>query len=77
MIRAKHVNQDVSKLQEVIDNADVDEKNLLKVIAKGIVLLVKIVRDIRTNQVTIMRHQNITLKEDHNEHENIKEENEQ
>lgn len=59
MIRSKDVNVEVKKLDELANSSD--QAIVTKGILKGITLLVKLVRDIRTNQVAVMKHQGIEL----------------
>lgn len=51
MIRSKDLNKEIKILDDVAKDAT-DEKKLLQGVVKGIALLLKVVRDMKTNQVT-------------------------
>jgi hypothetical protein len=59
MIRSKDVNVEVKKLDELATSTD--NSVVTKGVLKAITLLVKLVRDIRTNQVAMMKKQGIEL----------------
>ncbi len=63
MLRSKDLNAEIKELELVIENT-ADEKKLLKTLIKALALLLKITRDIRTNQVTRMKHDKIELVKD-------------
>lgn len=67
MIRAKDVNKDTGKLGEILKDKNATQQDLLRGILKGITLLIKLLRDVKTNQVTIMIHQGIELKKEDQE----------
>jgi hypothetical protein len=58
MIKTVHLNKDLATIDRALENDaknPVGERELLKMIVKGISLLVKVVRDIKQNQCKIMR----------------------
>lgn len=57
MIRAKDLNLEIEKLEKNIADNAVSSSDVVKALC----LLVKVARDIRTNQTTIMKAQNIKL----------------
>jgi len=58
MIRSKHLNQDIRELEEKIKKATASDSDVVK----AVLLLVKLVRDVRTNQTRIMKSQGVELK---------------
>ena len=73
MIRTKHIKEDLRKVYDVITESvydiekkkrvekKVDEKAILKAIAKTNTLILKLLIDIRQNQVRTMEHEGIQL----------------
>ena len=57
MIRSKDLNLEINALSEKIEKGDVSNVDVVKAVC----LLVKVARDIRTNQTTIMRAQGVKL----------------
>ena len=57
MIKSKDLNKEVRDLETKIQAGKVE----LADVVKALCLLVKVARDIRTNQTTIMKAQNIAL----------------
>lgn len=60
MIRSKAANQEIHTIDEAVKKTS-DVSDLLKLLVKAVTVLTKLVRDIRTNQTTTMRAQNIEL----------------
>ena len=60
MIRSKDLNTEIKAL-EVIEAEAKDEKLLLKALVKGIALLLKVVRDIKSNQVLGLKKAGVDL----------------
>lgn len=75
MLKKVHLNSDLRILNDlfrgveydrekrVVKDVEVTEKGLLKGILKALILVAKLVVDIRTNQTTIMKAQGIALVE--------------
>ena len=61
MLAGHHLNKEIDKLEKIVERNDKEEKPILKAVLKGICLLSKLVRDIRSNQVLIMKHEGIKL----------------
>ena len=61
MIRSKDLNAEIKILEDIAGGADSDEKALLKGLVKGIALVLKVMRDIKTNQVRHLQHLGIEL----------------
>jgi hypothetical protein len=64
MIRSTHINKELRDLTKIASDDKADEKTISKGILKGITLLIKVARDIRTNQVEIMKKDGVELKKD-------------
>jgi len=85
MLKKEHLNSDLRILNDlyrgvefdkktrVVKDVEVTEKDLLKGILKGIILVAKLVVDGRTNQTTIMRAQGIQLVEPRRRDDVVKE----
>ena len=70
MLKGKDLNKELKVIDE---NAKIKKEDIgniktiiLKSLLKGVGLIVKLVRDIKTNQTTIMKHNNISLVKDEN-----------
>ncbi len=64
MIRSKDLNAEIKILDDIADvkvTPDVDEMTLFRGIVKGIALTLKVMRDIKTNQVKYLRHLGVEL----------------
>jgi hypothetical protein len=57
MIRAKDLNEEIKKLEDNIGKGVTSSSDVVKALC----LIAKVVRDIRTNQTTIMKSQGIKL----------------
>lgn len=66
MIRSRDVNKEVKVLDDLSKATDKDEATVivLKAILKGIALVVKLVRDVRTNQVLGLEKAGVKLIKD-------------
>ena len=64
MIRSTHINKELRDLTKIASDVKADEKTLLRAVLKSNTLLIKVARDIRTNQVEIMKSQGVELKKD-------------
>lgn len=60
MIRSKDLNKEI-KLLELVAEKSSDETSLLKAIVKAITLELKVLRDMKTNQVLSLRKQGVEL----------------
>lgn len=60
MIRSKDLNEELKVLDTVAKEGD-DEKTLLRSVVKGVSLMCKVLRDVRTNQVQYLRHLGVAL----------------
>jgi hypothetical protein len=67
MLKSKDLNTELKVLDEVIENVKkgqtVDQSVVLVSVLKGVTLLLKMLRDIRTNQVSVMMKEGIELLE--------------
>ena len=71
MIRSADVNSEISTIDKETKTAKGD--GLVRLLIKAVTLLLKVLRDIRTNQVNIMKKQGIELiKEDRKSNEKTK-----
>lgn len=62
MLRSKDLNAEIEKLDNVASNGkDGDETSINRAIVKGLALLLKMVRDIRTNQVLNLKKSGVEL----------------
>lgn len=73
MIRTKHIKEDLRKVYDVMTESvydvekkkrveqKVDEKTLLKALIKVNTLILKVLVDVKQNQVKVMEHQGIEL----------------
>jgi len=57
MIRSKDLNKELRDLEVKVKEGKVSETDIVK----AIVLVAKVVRDVRTNQVTTMRNSGVEL----------------
>lgn len=57
MIKSKDLNQEIKTLEDKVKSGKVESADVLKALC----LLVKVVRDIRTNQTTTMKAQGVKL----------------
>ncbi len=60
MLSNKHIYEELNKIDEVIGKEKDESK---KASLKGISILIKLLHNIRTNTVTVMKHFNINLVE--------------
>lgn len=68
MIKSKHLNQDIKELEEKIKKGTASNSDLVK----AVLLVAKLVRDVRTNQTRIMKAQGVELiKPDDNRVEDV------
>ena len=65
MIRAKDLNEEIEKLEKL--GGAVGEMEIVKALC----LIAKVLRDIRTNQTTIMKSQGVKLIESERKAENL------
>jgi len=63
MLKGKDLNSELKIIDNAIKEGKSDEKTLLTHILKALCLLNKLVRDVKTNQVTSMEAQGIKLLE--------------
>ena len=63
MLKSKDVNKEIRILEDLIKpkENDTPEVSIRRAELKAITLAVKLLRDIRTNQTTIMKAQNVEL----------------
>lgn len=61
MIRSKDLNEEIKILDDVTKDKAVDEKGLLRALVKGITLVLKVIRDIKTNQVLSLKKEGVAL----------------
>jgi len=66
MLSNKHIHEEIKKIDEVID---VEKNETAKANLKATSIVIKLLHNIRTNMVTIMRHFNINLVESKKEEE--------
>ena len=59
MIRSKDLNYEIKMLELVIDKGKEEEVN--RGLLKAFTLVLKVLRDIKTNQVSRMKHDNIKM----------------
>ena len=59
LIRSKDLNLEIKKIELVAEKGNEDAVN--RGLLKGVALLLKVLRDVKTNQVTIMRSTNVKL----------------
>ena len=59
MIRSKDLNLEIKKLELITEKGE--DKAISRGLLKGVALLLKVLRDVKTNQVTIMRSTNVKL----------------
>ena len=60
MLRSKDLNKEIKALEDTIESTS-DEKKILKALLKGVTLVLKIFRDVRTNQVLGLRKAGVEL----------------
>lgn len=61
MIRTKDLNKELMAINDVVKDPKIDKTTLTRVLVKAVTLLVKVVRDIRTNQVLDLKNKGIQL----------------
>lgn len=67
MIRSRDVNKEVKVLDDLVKDEKVtDSVVVLKAILKAVTLAVKLIRDVRTNQVLRLEKDGVTLIKDEN-----------
>lgn len=59
MIRSKDLNKEIKLIELVIEEGD--KESCLKAIVKGVALMLKVLRDMKTNQVLGLRKQGVEL----------------
>ena len=59
MFASKDLSGEVRKLEEKISKGEVSSADVVK----ALVLLIKVVKDVRTNQVTTMKHNKVPLRQ--------------
>lgn len=73
MIRTKDLNKELMAINEIVKDEKIDQTTLTRVLVKAVTLLVKVVRDIRTNQVLDLKHKGIQLLQEENHDTKTKE----
>ena len=66
MIRSRDVNKEVKVLDDLAKNEKVGDNEVLRGILKAVTLAVKLIRDVRTNQVLKLEKDGVTLIKDEN-----------
>jgi len=61
MIRSQDVNKEVKKLDDIAKDSVAQDGVVLRGILKAVTLAVKLIRDVRTNQVEIMKKSGVEL----------------
>jgi hypothetical protein len=64
MIRSTHINKELRELTKVTTDEKAESTVIQKAMLKALTLLIKVVRDVRTNQVEIMKKEGVELKKD-------------
>lgn len=60
MIRSKDVNKEIRAIEDIVKDTT-DQVTVLKAVVKAVTLVLKVLRDVRTNQVLGLRHANVEL----------------
>ncbi len=61
VLRSKHVNEELNDLELVLAKGTQNETTMLRALLKSSIILIKLIRDIRSNQVTVMKQQGIKM----------------
>jgi len=74
-LKSGHLNDELWAAEQALNKKEIDEKGLLKIIAKIQILIAKIIRDMKHNQVAKMKKDGVALikpskKKDKNNDEN-------